>query len=205
MRFEMDRIIANTRLAVIPIIVRFPYNGAIMIILFNKPYRVMCQFTDDSGRATLADYINVANVYPAGRLDFESEGLMVLTDDGRQQHRISHPRHKLDKTYWVQVEGNPSAAELKTLCKGITLKDGPAKAVSAKVIAEPQIWPRNPPIRERQSIPTSWLAITLNEGRNRQIRRMTAAIGFPTLRLIRCKIGDWDLGELAPGEWREVT
>ncbi|MDY6797214.1 MAG: pseudouridine synthase [Pseudomonadota bacterium] len=172
------------------------------LILFNKPFRVMCQFTDARGRATLADYIPVPGVYPAGRLDYDSEGLLLLTDDGRLQHRISSPDQKMPKTYLVQVEGQISDEALELLSNGLELPDGPTRPARVNRVKAPDLWPRNPPIRQRDSIPTSWIEITISEGRNRQVRRMTAATGFPTLRLIRTRIGDWDLGSLAPGEHR---
>ena len=175
------------------------------IILFNKPFNVLSQFTDGDGRKTLADYIRTQEVYPAGRLDRDSEGLLLLTDDGRVQHLISHPKHKLDKTYWVQVEGEVNQDACEKLLSGVSLKDGPAKAKFARVIDEPDIWERDPPIRQRQSIPTSWLELIIDEGRNRQVRRMTAAIGFPTLRLVRYAIGDWNIDKIPNGEWREQT
>ncbi|WP_160153650.1 rRNA large subunit pseudouridine synthase E [Microbulbifer sp. ALW1] len=174
------------------------------LILFNKPYGVLCQFTDSEGRPTLADYIKVPGVYAAGRLDFDSEGLLLLTDDGQLQHQIAHPRNKLPKVYWAQVEGEVTAEALWQLQKGVSLKDGVTAPAEARLIAEPDLWPRQPPIRERKSIPTSWIELTIREGRNRQVRRMTAAVGFPTLRLVRRKIGDWDLGELGPGETRTL-
>ncbi len=173
------------------------------IILFNKPFRVLCQFTDRGDRQTLADFIDQHNVYPAGRLDYDSEGLMILTDDGQLQHRISHPNHKQPKTYWVQVEGRVSNETVEPLRTGITLNDGPCKPATVKCIAEPKVWPRTPPVRARADIPTSWLEITISEGRNRQVRRMTAAIGHPTLRLIRVAIGPWKLDHLAPGEYQQ--
>ncbi len=176
-----------------------------MLILLNKPYKVLIQFRDSEGRATLADYVDVPGVYPAGRLDYDSEGLLVLTDDGRLQARISQPRSKTPKTYWAQVEGVPDEGQLQRLVRGVTLKDGPARAASARRIDEPgELWDRNPPIRHRKSVPDGWLEIVITEGRNRQVRRMTAAVGLPTLRLIRYAVGDWTLDGLAPGEWRKV-
>lgn len=172
------------------------------LLLFNKPFSVLTQFTDTEGRETLAEYIDLPGVYPAGRLDRDSEGLLLLTDDGRLQHRISDPRHRMGKTYWVQVEGSITGAALQTLSQGVTLKDGRTRPAQARAMEAPNIWDRHPPIRERRSIPTSWLSLTLHEGRNRQVRRMTAAVGFPTLRLIRHRIGDWTLAGLAPGEYR---
>jgi 23S rRNA pseudouridine2457 synthase len=171
------------------------------LILLNKPCRVLCQFSDGEDRPTLADFVSVPAVYPAGRLDFDSEGLVLLTDDGCLQSRIAEPRHKLDKCYRVQVEGTPSKKQLRMLTDGLQLKDGPAKALIARQISEPEaLWPREPPIRERRHIPTSWLEIVIDEGRNRQVRRMTAAVGLPTLRLIRQRIGPWSLEALRPGE-----
>ena len=177
------------------------------LILFNKPYDVLSQFTDrEQGRATLADYIGIPGVYVAGRLDRDSEGLLVLTDDGALNTRIADPRHKRPKTYWAQVEGVPDEAALEALRRGVTLKDGPTLPAGARRIGEPaDLWPRDPPIRYRASIPTSWIELTLREGRNRQVRRMTAAVGFPTLRLIRRAVGDWSVEGLAPGEWREIS
>ncbi|SHE62991.1 23S rRNA pseudouridine2457 synthase [Microbulbifer donghaiensis] len=172
------------------------------IILFNKPYGVLSQFTDDRGRPTLADHIKRKGFYAAGRLDFDSEGLLLLTDDGALQHQISHPRQKLPKTYWVQVEGSVDDEALNALRRGVSLKDGLTAPAKARRLAEPRVWPRVPPVRARKSVPTSWLELTIREGRNRQVRRMTAAVGFPTLRLIRMAIGNWQLGALAPGEQR---
>lgn len=176
------------------------------LILFNKPYGVLCQFTGEAGRDTLANYITVPGVYAAGRLDTDSEGLLVLTDDGALQARIADPRHKLAKTYLVQVEGIPDEAALARLRAGVDLGDFTTRPCQARLADEPAwLWPRNPPIRERKAIPTSWLEIVLKEGKNRQVRRMTAKVGFPTLRLLRARIGEWTLGGLAPGEWREVA
>ena len=176
-----------------------------MLILLNKPFRVLSQFRDRDGRPTLADFVDVPGVYPAGRLDFDSEGLLLLTDDGRLQARISQPRSGTRKTYWAQVEGVPTPAQLDELVSGVKLKDGPARAVSARQIEAPAaLWDRDPPIRYRASVPDSWLEIVLTEGRNRQVRRMTAAVGLPTLRLIRYAIGEWTVDGLAPGEWRKA-
>lgn len=174
------------------------------LILFNKPFNVLSQFSGGDGRATLADYIREEAVYPAGRLDKDSEGLLLLTDDGKLQHRISDPRHKQPKTYWVQVEGEIHQEALEQLSLGVTLKDGLTRPAEARAIAAPDIWERNPPVRFRKTVPTSWLSLTIREGRNRQVRRMTAAVGFPTLRLIRVRVGRWELGELQPGEFRIV-
>lgn len=176
------------------------------LILFNKPYGVLCQFTDPAGRSTLADFLSIAGIYPAGRLDYHSEGLLVLTDAGSLQHAISHPRNKLPKTYWVQVEAIPDLRALQQLAQGVRLKDGRTQPAKVRRIEPPAVlWPRLPPIRERSAIPTSWLSLTLTEGRNRQVRRMTAAIGHPTLRLIRQAVGPWQLGSLLPGAWRAVS
>lgn len=175
-----------------------------MIILFNKPFNVLCQFTDSEGRKTLSDFVKIKNVYAAGRLDYDSEGLVVLTDDGKLQHKISDPKTKMVKTYMVQVEGIPSEIELNRLRKGITLKDGITKPAKVKLINELNVWERIPPIRKRKNIPTSWIELKIIEGKNRQVRRMTAAIGCPTLRLIRYAIGDWTIEKIIPGEFRII-
>lgn len=175
------------------------------LILFNKPYGVLTQFTDADGRLTLADFIPIPEVYAAGRLDADSEGLVVLTDDGALQARIADPRHKLAKLYWIQVEGLPTDAALRQLAAGVDLGDFRTRPCQARRIAEPRdLWERNPPIRYRAAIPTSWLELVLREGKNRQVKRMTARVGFPTLRLIRWAVGDWTLEGLAPGQWREL-
>jgi 23S rRNA pseudouridine2457 synthase len=174
------------------------------LILFNKPYQVMCKFTDPEGRTTLAEFIPVKDVYPAGRLDYKSEGLVVLTNVGYLQHLISDPQHKLPKTYWAQVEGIPDKQALSQLAEGVVLNDGLTKPAQVRLIEPPDIWPRTPPIRTRKHIPTSWISLTIYEGRNRQVRRMTAAVGHPTLRLIRSAIGPWTLGSLPPGQWQAV-
>jgi 23S rRNA pseudouridine2457 synthase len=176
-----------------------------VLIAFNKPFDVLCQFTGE-GRKTLADFIPVKNVYPAGRLDYDSEGLLLLTDDGALQRRIADPRHRMKKSYLAQVEGIPDEKALAALRRGVKLKDGMTAPAGAKRVEEPGwLWKRDPPIRYRRNIPTAWLEITLTEGRNRQVRRMTAAVGHPTLRLIRVSIGEWSLNGLRPGEWKECV
>lgn len=179
------------------------------LILFNKPYGVISQFREHEKHPSLAEYIPEKNFYPAGRLDHDSEGLLILTDEGNIQHCLSHPKHKQAKTYWVQVDGDITDEALSQLEKGVTLKDGKTLPAKAKKIAEPDLWPRDPPVRYRAAIPTSWCEITITEGRNRQVRRMTAAVGFPTLRLVRYSIGEFSLGDfntdgLSPGEWRKI-
>jgi 23S rRNA pseudouridine2457 synthase len=176
-----------------------------VLIALNKPFGVICKFRAEHGRRTLADYVAVPNVYPAGRLDTDSEGLLLLTDDGALQARISHPRHELAKVYWAQVEGVPTDAALAALRTGVDLGDFVTRPAGARPIGEPaNLWPRDPPIRYRAKIPTTWLELTLREGKNRQVRRMTARVGFPTLRLVRAGIGSVGLDGLAPGEWREI-
>lgn len=175
------------------------------LILFNKPYNVLSQFTDKSGRATLADYLDLPAVYPAGRLDRDSEGLLLLTDDGGLAHQLTAPRKQTWKTYWAQVENKPSDEALDHLRKGLQLKDGPTLPARVRCLQAPDLWPRDPPIRYRANIPTQWLEIRIHEGRNRQVRRMTAAIGHPTLRLVRFAVGEWTLEGLQPGDWRSLT
>ncbi len=172
------------------------------LVLFNKPFRVLSQFRESGNKATLSSYFNDPALRVAGRLDYDSEGLLMLSDDGRLVQKITNPRFKLQKTYWAQLEGEPTADAMEQLRNGVLLKDGKTRPAKAKLIEGPtNLWPRNPPIRYRVSIPTSWLELTISEGRNRQVRRMTAAVNFPTLRLIRVRVGDWSLGELKPGEW----
>jgi len=176
-----------------------------MLVAFNKPFGVICKFSPEPGKRTLADFIDVPHVYPAGRLDTDSEGLLLLTDDGALQTRIADPSHKLAKVYWAQVEGTPTEAAVSALRAGVTLNDFTTKPAGALLIDEPaNLWPRDPPIRYRAKIPTAWLEVTLREGKNRQVRRMTAHVGFPTLRLVRTKIGRVSVEGLAPGTWREI-
>jgi 23S rRNA pseudouridine2457 synthase len=176
------------------------------VVLLNKPYGVLCQFSaDGSGKPTLASHVDVPNVYPAGRLDTDSEGLLALTDSGPLQAHLSSPKHELSKTYWVQCEGVPTPQAIEALARGVILKDGPTKPATVRVIDAPELWPREPPIRFRKNSPTSWLELVLREGRNRQVRRMTAAVGFPTLRLIRVRIGPWSLDGIVPGSYRIIS
>ncbi len=180
------------------------------LILFNKPYNVLCQFTDtdeqhNCPRENLSHYLSIAGVYPAGRLDRDSEGLLLLTDSGTLQHQLAHPKHSKEKSYWVQVDGAINNQAINQLRAGVTLNDGMTRPARARKITEPALWPRTPPVRFRKDIPTSWLELTITEGKNRQIRRMTAAVGFPTLRLIRHRIGQWTLAQLAPGQYQQLT
>lgn len=175
------------------------------IILFNKPFQVLSQFTDErtqNPRSTLAEWIKMPGYYPAGRLDYDSEGLLLLTNHGPLQHRIASPRNKMPKTYWVQVEGDISGDAIDSLSQGVNLKDGPTRPAKVRRMTPPKLWQRTPPVRHRETVPTSWIELTISEGRNRQVRRMTAAVGYPTLRLVRYRIGDWTLDKLQPGEFR---
>lgn len=173
-----------------------------MLLLFNKPFQVLSQFSAEGNKRSLRDYIDIADVYPAGRLDYDSEGLLLLTDDGDLQHRIAHPHFGKEKEYWVQIEGLPSESELDRLRKGVELKDGLTRPAQVELLPEPELWPRDPPIRFRQAIPTCWLRLIITEGRNRQVRRMTAHIGFPTLRLVRWRVGEWTLAGIDSGCYR---
>ncbi|MBV1921133.1 MAG: pseudouridine synthase, partial [Pseudomonadales bacterium] len=175
------------------------------VIIFNKPFKVLCQFSEHEGKTTLAKYIDIPNIYPAGRLDFDSEGLLILTKNGQLQSLITHPDNKLSKTYWAQLEGDIDNEAISTLSTGVTLKDGNTLPAIIQKIPPPKISERTPPIRQRANKPTSWVELTIREGRNRQVRRMTAAVGYPTLRLIRIKIGPWDIANLQPGEWKEMA
>jgi len=186
-----------------------PVNFKQKVVLFNKPFNVLCQFTDDESdkhqRQTLKDFIPIKEVYAAGRLDRDSEGLLLLTNDGKLQHKLANPKQKTAKTYWVQIEGTPQDSDIDKLRQGVELKDGLTKPAIVKLMDEPDIWPRTPPIRERANIPTSWLSITITEGKNRQVRRMTAHIGFPTLRLVRYSIGKYTIDNIETGKFREIT
>lgn len=180
-----------------------------IVLLFNKPFNTLCQFTGEIGDSTLANYIDIPNVYAAGRLDKDSEGLLILTNNGKLQNKISHPKHKMEKTYWVQVEGIITPSQITKLAEGVVLKDGKTKPAKIKMLdallVESQLWHRSPPVRYRKNIPTSWIEVKIKEGKNRQVRRMTAAVDFPTLRLIRMQIGKWKLGDLSPGEYKKAS
>ena len=175
-----------------------------MIVLLNKPYGVLSQFTDSSGRPTLSDFIPIKDIYPAGRLDFDSEGLILLTNEGKLQHSLTDPQIGKPKTYWAQDEGRPTEEAIEQLKEGVIINKKKTRGAKVRIIPEPNIWDRTPPIRQRKSIPTSWVKITITEGRNRQVRKMTAAVGYPTLRLIRVSIGEYSIGELLPGKWKTI-
>ncbi|MFA7386892.1 MAG: pseudouridine synthase [Thiohalobacteraceae bacterium] len=176
-----------------------------MLLLLNKPFQVLSQFSPEGDKRSLKDFIELPGVYPAGRLDYDSEGLLLLTDDGRLQQRISDPRFEKEKEYWVQVEGTPDAAALEALRQGVTLKDGPTRPADVEAMSEPALWSRDPPIRSRRNIPTTWLRLVIREGRNRQVRRMTAHVGHPTLRLVRWRVGEWSVADIPPGSYRRLT
>lgn len=178
--------------------------GSARIVLLNKPFRVLSERAGAPGQVTVSDLVPIPDLDPAGRLDFDSEGLVVLTNDGALQHRIIHPQYKLPKVYWVQVEGTPSPEAIRRLAAGVVLGDGPTRPAQVRRIGPPHLWPRDPPVHERRDLQPSWIEVTLTEGRKRQIRRMTAAVGHPTLRLVRVAVGPWEIGDLQPGEWREV-